>query len=148
MCTSGSNKRWIRNDMTNSELASLRDLVSFFFLTNPWQTLEKILLEQAEFSCGYRNGKPYRRLDFSANNQSCYKGIFPETPDFSEYIFEEMLSGNTFNGIGGYAEDRVIYRHRKHFTSDRKILEAFISGTDIWAEAGEATLCASRRHRT
>jgi murein DD-endopeptidase MepM/ murein hydrolase activator NlpD len=101
-------------------------------------TLEKILLEQAEFAAVIRDEKPYRRLDFSANNQELLQRDFLETAVFSNYIFEEMLSGNTFTGIGGYAEDRVIYRHRKHFTSEEENPRSIHLGTDIWAEAGEA----------
>jgi murein DD-endopeptidase MepM/ murein hydrolase activator NlpD len=101
-------------------------------------TLEKILLEQAEFAAVIRDEKPYRRLDFSANNQELLQRDFSETAVFSKYIFEEMLDENTFIGIGGYDEDRVIYRHRKHFTSEEENPRSIHLGTDIWAEAGEA----------
>jgi hypothetical protein len=101
-------------------------LVSFFF-TNPWPLSKKYFSNKAEFAAVISNAKPYRRLDFSANNQELLQRDFSETAVFSKYIFEEMLSGNTFTGIGGYDEDRVIYRHRKHFTRRRKIRGAFTS---------------------
>ncbi|MEO6283266.1 MAG: peptidoglycan DD-metalloendopeptidase family protein [Dyadobacter sp.] len=101
-------------------------------------TLKQLLLKHTEFAAVIRNEKPYRRLDFSANNHELLRRDFSETDIFSKYIFEEMLSGNTFTGIGGYGEDRVIYRHRKHFTSEEENPRSIHLGTDIWAGAGEA----------
>ncbi|WAC11133.1 peptidoglycan DD-metalloendopeptidase family protein [Dyadobacter pollutisoli] len=100
--------------------------------------LEKVLPEHAEFAAVIRNAKPYRRLDFSAGNLDLLERDFSETAVFSNYIFEEMLSENTFIGIGGYDENRVIYRHRKHFTAEEEKPRSIHLGTDIWAEAGEA----------
>jgi hypothetical protein len=95
--------------------------------------LTEILRRHPGFSDIVRNGKPYRKLDFTADNADLLTRDLSETPDFTEYVFEELLSGNTFNGIGGYDEDRVIYRHRKHFTADSEKPRSIHLGVDIWA---------------
>lgn len=95
------------------------------------------LLRRHPAFCGIvQNGKPYRKLDFTADNADLLTRDLSETIDFSNYIFDELLSGNTYNGIGGYGEDRVIYRHRKHFTTDSEKPRSIHLGVDIWAEAG------------
>ncbi len=99
--------------------------------------LTEILRLHPGFSDMLRNGKPYRKLDFTANNADLLSRDLSETRDFTEYVFKELLSGNTYNGIGGYAEDRVIYRHRKHFTADSEKPRSIHLGVDIWADAGE-----------
>lgn len=48
-----------------------------------------------------------------------------------------MLSGGQFLGIGGYSEDRIIYRQRKHFALDEANPRSIHLGTDIWTAAGE-----------
>ncbi|MCF0072576.1 peptidoglycan DD-metalloendopeptidase family protein [Dyadobacter sp. CY261] len=85
-----------------------------------------------------RNDKPYRNLDFTANNTDLLKRDLFETRDFTAYVFEELLSGNTYNGIGGYGEDRVIYRHRKHFTANAEKPRSIHLGVDLWTDAGTA----------
>ncbi len=98
--------------------------------------LAQLLRQHPAFSAIVRNGKPYRKLDFTAGNIGLLTRDLSETIDFSNFVFDEMLSGSAFNGIGGYGEDRVIYRHRKHFTSDNEKPRSIHLGVDIWAEAG------------
>lgn len=98
--------------------------------------LHELLRQHPAFYDIVQNGKPYRGLDFTANNTDLLTRDLSETIDFSNYVFEELLSGNAFNGIGGYGEDRVIYRHRKHFTTDSEKPRSIHLGVDIWAEAG------------
>lgn len=99
--------------------------------------LRKVLREYPCFSDLVQNSKPYRKLDFTENNADLMLRDFSETSVFSDYIFGELLSGNTFNGIGGYGENRVIYRHRKHFTDIGEPRSIHL-GIDIWTDAGEA----------
>lgn len=99
--------------------------------------LTEILRRYPVFAAVVQNGKPYRKLDFTANNAELLTRNLSETGDFTSYVFDELLSGNTFNGIGGYGEDRVIYRHRKHFTADSEKPRSIHLGIDIWADAGE-----------
>ena len=98
--------------------------------------LARALREYPTFHAIVQNGKPYRTLDVTAGNSDLLTRDLSETADFSTYVFGEMLSENTFNGIGGYGEDRVIYRHRKHFTNDIEKPRSIHLGVDIWAEAG------------
>jgi len=98
--------------------------------------LAHLLLEYPAFAAVVQNGKPYRKLDFTAHNADLLARDLSETADFTAYVFEELLAGGTYNGIGGYGEDRVIYRHRKHFTADAGKPRSIHLGVDIWAEAG------------
>jgi peptidoglycan LD-endopeptidase LytH len=99
--------------------------------------LIQLLRQHGSFAEILRNKKPYRQLDFTANNTDLLERDLSETRDFSNYVFEEMLSGNSYNGIGGYGEDRVIYRHRKHFGAGAGKPRSIHLGIDIWADAGE-----------
>ncbi|WP_353722574.1 peptidoglycan DD-metalloendopeptidase family protein [Dyadobacter sp. 676] len=98
--------------------------------------LVRLLRHHPAFTAIVQNGKPYRKLDFTAGNTGLLTRDLSETTDFNAYVFNELLSGSTFNGIGGYDEDRVIYRHRKHFTTDIEKPRSIHLGVDIWAEAG------------
>lgn len=98
--------------------------------------LTELLRRQPAFNAIITNGKPYRKLDFTAGNTDLLTRDLSETVDFSNYVFGEMLSENSFNGIGGYGEGRVIYRHRKHFTADSEKPRSIHLGVDIWTEAG------------
>ncbi|TLV00061.1 peptidoglycan DD-metalloendopeptidase family protein [Dyadobacter luticola] len=99
--------------------------------------LEKILAEHAGFERIIRSKKPFKKLDFTANNLDLVNRNLTETTDFADYVFKEMLADNTAIGIGGYGEDRIIYRQRKHFSQDLENPRSIHLGTDIWAAAGE-----------
>lgn len=96
--------------------------------------LTKILQAQPHFEPVVRNTFPYRRLDFSAHNKVLLDRDLSETAVFSSYVFDELLDKGQFVGIGGYDEDRVIYRHRAHFMDSEP--RSIHLGTDIWARAG------------
>lgn len=131
-----SNKHWIQNSIS-PKLASHRRLPVFVLNQFQMSELTELLRQHPAFSNVVQNGKPYRQLDFSAGNTDLLMRDLSETSDFSDYVFEELLSGNTYNGIGGYGEDRVIYRHRKHFTADSEKPRSIHLGVDIWTNAGE-----------
>jgi murein DD-endopeptidase MepM/ murein hydrolase activator NlpD len=99
--------------------------------------LEKILSRHLRYEAVIRSKKPFRRLDFKENNPDLLHRHLSETRDFSSYVFDVMLSGNQYTGIGGYRENRIIYRHRKHFAADAENPRSIHLGTDIWAQAGE-----------
>ncbi|WP_439554976.1 peptidoglycan DD-metalloendopeptidase family protein [Dyadobacter sp.] len=98
---------------------------------------EQILGSYPSFAKVIDNGKPYKKLDFSASNEVLLTRDLSETSVFSDYVFDELLAGSTFNGIGGYGENRVIYRQRKHFGGDDSGARSIHLGTDIWVPAGE-----------
>ncbi|MGN7890234.1 peptidoglycan DD-metalloendopeptidase family protein [Dyadobacter sp. 22481] len=98
--------------------------------------LTELLRQHPAFSAIVQNGKPYCKLDFTAGNADLLTRDLSETRDFSDYVFHELLAGNAYNGIGGYGENRVIYRHRKHFTADSEKPRSIHLGVDIWTDAG------------
>ncbi|CAG5009806.1 hypothetical protein DYBT9275_04573 [Dyadobacter sp. CECT 9275] len=82
------------------------------------------------------NRKPYKKLDFSASNTDLASRNLTATRDFSDYVHKELLGDGTYIGIGGYLENRVIYRNREHF-GKQKAARSIHLGVDIWAKAGE-----------
>ena len=100
------------------------------------KSLSEILRNHTHFEKVISSEKPYRKLDFSESNKNLLNRDLTETPVFSKYIFEEMLSKNQYVGIGGYDENRVIYRQREHFTNQENARSIHL-GIDIWANAGE-----------
>ncbi|MCF0059431.1 peptidoglycan DD-metalloendopeptidase family protein [Dyadobacter sp. CY356] len=99
--------------------------------------LAEILREHPRFEKIISSPKPYRKLDFSESNKDLLAQDLTETAVFSDYVFEVMLSKNEYIGIGGYDENRVIYRQRDHFTNQENPRSVHL-GVDIWTEAGEA----------
>lgn len=100
------------------------------------KSLSEILRNHTHFEKVISSEKPYRKLDFSESNKDLLNRDLTETPVFSKYIFDEMLSENQYVGIGGYDENRVIYRQREHFTNQENARSIHL-GIDIWADAGE-----------
>ena len=73
-------------------------------------------------------------LDFTAANTELNTEIFTDTTKFSEYISQKMAAANARYGIGGYNEDRVLYKRSAHF--DGGEARSIHLGIDIWAAAG------------
>lgn len=73
-----------------------------------------------------------RRLDFTAANAGLTDDIITYTKHFAWYI-DKQLEGYKY-GIGGYNEDRVLYKRSKHF--DGAEPRTVHLGIDIWAPAG------------
>jgi peptidoglycan LD-endopeptidase LytH len=73
-------------------------------------------------------------LDFTEANKELTEDIFTYTKHFAWFINQKLESGNYKYGIGGYNEDRVLYKRSKHF--DGKAPRSIHLGVDIWAAAG------------
>lgn len=101
------------------------------------KTLPEKLREYPLFEKVISSAKPYRKLDFSESNKDLMAQNLTETAVFSDYVFDIMLSKSEYIGIGGYDENRVIYRQRDHFTNQENPRSIHL-GIDIWAEADEA----------
>ena len=101
------------------------------------KTLTEILQNNFHFEKVISSSKPYRKLNFSESNQDLLAQNLTEISVFSDYVFEVMLTKNQYIGIGGYDENRVIYRKRDHFTNQENARSIHL-GIDIWADAGEA----------
>ena len=75
------------------------------------------------------------QLDFSATNERLKQIDLDNREQFEQFIQSEisMLGGNC--GIGGYLEERVIYRRSSHYeNSDNP--RCMHLGVDIWMSAG------------
>jgi len=100
------------------------------------KALSEILRDHRHFEKVISSQKPFRELDFSKKNCELLKLDLTETSVFSDYVFDIMLSKSQYIGIGGYDENRIIYRQRDHFTTQQNARSIHL-GVDIWAEAGE-----------
>jgi murein DD-endopeptidase MepM/ murein hydrolase activator NlpD len=101
-------------------------------------SLTDLLKKHPDFSPVIVSKKPYRLLDFSGTNQNLLQADLSNTTVFTKYVFEEMVSNSSYNGIGGYGEQRVIYRKLEHFVRQEEEPRCVHLGVDIWAQAGEA----------
>jgi peptidoglycan LD-endopeptidase LytH len=79
--------------------------------------------------------KTYQWLDFSATNLDLQTRDFTTTAIFNDYVFDEMLNDSSQIGIGGYNENRIIYRRSEHFNNETESRSIHL-GIDIWAKAG------------
>ncbi|MBL0145614.1 MAG: peptidoglycan DD-metalloendopeptidase family protein [Chitinophagaceae bacterium] len=91
--------------------------LNFYNIVNFKNTIEKIIT-----------------LDFSAENTALASIDIANTAAFSNYITNKLQSANAKFGIGGYNEDRVLYKHSKLF--DGKDNRTVHLGIDIWGEEG------------
>ena len=86
-------------------------------------------------------------IDCTANNKELTDEIIADTKKFSHYISNKLESNQCKYGIGGYNEDRILYRRSKHFEvagSEASPQGGGLEGAartihlgiDIWAGAG------------
>lgn len=78
----------------------------------------------------------YILLDFTANNPELAGIELVDTAQFSAYIFAKIHSAGAKMGIGGYLENRVIYRRSKHFLNTDEVQRNIHLGVDLWTEVG------------
>lgn len=71
-------------------------------------------------------------MDFTVSNTSLTEDIILYSKHFCWYI-NQQLEGYTY-GIGGYNEERILYRRSKHF--DGAEPRTIHLGIDLWAAAG------------
>lgn len=74
------------------------------------------------------------RFDFSTANTELSAEDIADTGTFSEYISDKLKNAGAKYGIGGYAENRTIYRRSKLFKSEEE--RSLHLGVDIWGPAG------------
>lgn len=86
-----------------------------------------------------KNADALLQMNFTATNASLTPELLGDVNLFSTYIQQTLASANCKYGIGGYNEDRVLYKVHKHFNSTN-IDEArtIHLGIDIWADEGKA----------
>ena len=81
------------------------------------------------------NGDHVTKLDFSANNNLLTLENLIETAKFDGVVNKLLAEKNATVGIGGYLENRVIYRRSHHFNSAEEPRSIHL-GVDIWSPAG------------
>ncbi len=86
-------------------------------------------------------------FDFTAANKELTDDLITDTQKFSAYVNNKLQSNNCKYGIGGYNEDRILYKHSNHFKvsesskasplgGDLEGARSIHLGIDIWANAG------------
>jgi murein DD-endopeptidase MepM/ murein hydrolase activator NlpD len=87
------------------------------------------------------NGPDVARLDFSATNPRLATADLRNTTDFDALVQQMLAEKHAAIGIGGYLENRVIYRRSQHFgpgqTAEARSLHL---GVDVWLPAGTPVL--------
>lgn len=81
------------------------------------------------------NGPQVTKLDLTENNKLLTLENLIETPRFDAVITQILSEHNATIGIGGYLENRVIYRRSAHFENAEEPRSIHL-GVDIWAPAG------------
>lgn len=78
----------------------------------------------------------YVLLDFTANNPDLATLDLTDTGTFARYVSSKLRGAGAVVGVGGYNEDRVIYRNSGHFTPSDEEPRTIHLGVDFWADAG------------
>jgi peptidoglycan LD-endopeptidase LytH len=76
-------------------------------------------------------------MDFTVANKNLTEALLSDVTLFSDYVQQQLAQNNCTYGIGGYNEDRVLYKVHKHFNTDKANENRTIHlGIDIWASEG------------
>lgn len=75
------------------------------------------------------------RLDFTAANTLLQQTDLVDTATFNEAVNQMLKAQNATIGVGGYFEDRSIYRRSSHFDTAAESRNLHL-GIDVWMEAG------------
>jgi len=76
------------------------------------------------------------RLDFSATNPRLADADLRDTADFDALVNEMLAEQHATIGVGGYLENRVIYRRSLHFGSGLAVVPRSLHlGVDVWMPA-------------
>lgn len=76
-------------------------------------------------------------LDFTAQNTLLKKTDLQDTDAFNDAVQQMLQEQNATVGVGGYLEDRFIYRRSKHFDVQAESRNLHL-GIDVWINAGTA----------
>lgn len=79
---------------------------------------------------------PYVVLDFTASNPDLPTLDLTDTGTFARYVSGKLREAGAVVGVGGYNENRVIYRNSGHFTPTDEEPRTIHLGIDFWADAG------------
>lgn len=73
-------------------------------------------------------------LDLAITNQTLAAIDLTDTEAFEKYIWQEMKSNGAKVAVGGYNENRIIYKRSENFSGPEN--RTIHLGIDIWAAAG------------
>ncbi|MFC4262528.1 peptidoglycan DD-metalloendopeptidase family protein [Ferruginibacter yonginensis] len=73
-------------------------------------------------------------FDFTINNQQISPALIADTNAFSAYITQQLTANNATYGIGGYNENRVLYKRSTLFDGAQN--RSIHLGVDIWGPVG------------
>jgi murein DD-endopeptidase MepM/ murein hydrolase activator NlpD len=76
------------------------------------------------------------KLDFSPENKELLNVDLGNTASFDRYVFDQLKREGMKYGIGGYLENRAIYRRSEVFATEDSEFRNIHLGIDIWTEAG------------
>lgn len=111
------------------------------------QSLKEILTENKNYFHPVVSFDPQNEklisIDLTAANQDLTDEIFMDTDRFSKYVDSVLQKGGARFAIGGYGEDRIIYKRSVNFESNMSGGEArtLHLGLDIWGTAGTPVYC-------
>lgn len=95
---------------------------------------ERLKLHSSEFAkvVPFEQDDKFLHLDFTDKNKELTDEILLNTDLFIQYINKKLLDANAKYGIGGYNENRTVYRRSKVFDgSEPRRLHL---GIDIWGK--------------
>lgn len=75
-------------------------------------------------------------LDFTEKNGELDAVDLTDTRRFSDYVFGKLWAHDATVGVGGYGENRVLYRRSAHFNATGEEPRSVHLGLDLWADAG------------
>ncbi|WP_181304142.1 peptidoglycan DD-metalloendopeptidase family protein [Rufibacter sp. XAAS-G3-1] len=81
------------------------------------------------------NAEDVARLDFTSSNSALLQTNLRDTASFEQFVLEMLRQKEATVGVGGYFENRVIYRRSEHFDGSAESRSVHL-GVDIWAPAG------------
>lgn len=76
-------------------------------------------------------------LDFTAANTRLLQTNLLDTEEFNNAVQQMLHENKASIGVGGYLEDRFIYRRSKHFDAAAESRNLHL-GVDVWLDAGTA----------
>lgn len=83
------------------------------------------------------NGAEVCRLDFTAQNPRVVTADMRDTPAFEALVAEMLAAQEAFIGVGGYLENRIIYRRSPGLFGDPALpARSLHLGVDVWVRAG------------
>lgn len=87
------------------------------------------------------NSSAVTRLDFTTGNPRLADADLRDTPAFEQLVNALLTDRNATVGIGGYLENRVIYRRSQHFGPGAvEEARSLHLGVDVWLPAGTPVL--------